>query len=75
MPSIDVSKLPAAALKALRAGKPVQLTRDGKTIATLSAKPGQFTPAELARARKDLARVRRTERDDDWADYVQLPES
>lgn len=75
MPTIDASELPAAALRALRAGKPVQLTCEGKTIATLSARPGQFTSAELARARKDLARVRRTDHGDDWADYVPLPES
>lgn len=74
MATLDASKLPAAALRALQAGRPVQLKREGKIIATLRASPSPFSKTELERARRDLQRIRRTDRKDDWADFLWWPD-
>lgn len=69
MTTIEASKLPADALKALQAGKQVNLTRGGKAIATLRASPVR-TVVTVAQARRILKQLREADRHDDWSDYI-----
>ena len=58
-----------AALRDLRAGRPVNLTREGKAIAVLRALPlrPRFDPTV------ELAAIRKADEGDDWADFVAWP--
>ena len=69
MATIDASRLTRAALRELQAGKPVKLTREGKSIAALRAVPlrPRFSPAA------ELAAIRKADRGDDWADFLAWP--
>ena len=69
MACIDASRITRAALRDLRAGRPVKLTQEGKVIAALRALPlrPRFDPAV------ELAAIRKADKGDDWADFLAWP--
>jgi len=69
MATIDASKIPVAALKALEAGERVKLVRSGKTISMLRATPARAA-VSAAQARRILDQIRESDTEDDWSDYI-----
>jgi antitoxin (DNA-binding transcriptional repressor) of toxin-antitoxin stability system len=69
MTTIDASKLPANAVKALVSGEEAKLTRAGRAIAVLHATSARFR-VSAARAKHLLRQIREADQTDDWSDYV-----
>lgn len=69
MAKIDASRIPVDALAELKAGRSVPLVKRGRTIATLRAQRAR----PRLDAERELALLRKADRGDDWADYVDWP--